>query len=376
MEEIKNNKYYEFGQEPPEHADPKIAFLGNLPEHICSVCKTKLDLVEGDTVWGDRWYHKDCWKQMNEGSPKTNLDQKSDLDKKSFTDQTSSPDKSSEPKKILIIGLGQIGYSNAEYMTSIGLKVDGYDISQKAIQRALESKIIQNQATSFEGYDYYVICISTHKPDNMFVPFLDGLFEISQRLANEGKPGALVGIDSTITRGTSEKVKQILGHKLHVVHVPHRFYVHEKQEHGVKQTRVLGACDPCCEKEAKLFYGKMLEIPLHSVSSVDIAELTKVVENSYRFMEIAFAEELKIICDKSNINFDELREAINTKWNIKILEAKDGIGGHCLPKDSQMFLEFSNNLLVTSLIKAAKLIDKEYRYHSIQKLAPKVPLVK
>ena len=331
---------------------------GNMPIQICcTLCKEELELVEGDTVCGNEWYHKDCWKRVNE------------------TGQQFDPNQNPiDTKKILIIGLGQIGYSNAEYMTTLGLKVDGYDISEKAIQRALENKVIQNKATSFEGYDYYVICISTHRPENMFVPFLDGLFEITQRLASEGKTGALVGIDSTITRGTSEKVKQILNHRLHVVHVPHRFYVHEKQEHGVKQTRVLGACAPCCENKAKSFYGQMLKIPLYVVSSVDVAELTKIVENSYRFLEIAFAEELKMVCDNSKINFDELRKAINTKWNIKILEAKDGIGGHCLPKDSQMFLEFSNDSLVTSLIKAAKMIDQQYRFHSVQKLAPQVPL--
>jgi len=353
-----NQKKIETGQENSLAGETKQPTIGSghLSTHTCNLCKKELELVEGDTVCGNQWYHKDCWTQMKELNKKENLDQR-------------------DTKKILIIGLGQIGYSNAEYMTSLGLKVDGFDISEKAIQRALESKVIQNKAASFEGYDYYVICISTHRPENMFVPFLDGLFEITQRLANEGKTGSLVGIDSTITRGTSEKVKQILNHRLHVVHVPHRFYVHEKQEHGVKQTRVLGACESCCENEAKSFYGKMLEIPLHTVSSVDVAELTKIVENSYRFLEIAFAEELKMVCDNSGIDFDELRKAINTKWNIKILEAKEGIGGHCLPKDSQMFLEFSNDSLVTSLIKAAKMIDQQYRFHSIQKLAPQMPLV-
>lgn len=367
MEQVKNDKYFEFGEDSSQETDKQLTSLGNLPVHTCSICKKKLDLVEGDTVWGDRWYHKDCWKQMNEEDKKLSQDQKPNHDQKSRIVENSN-----DQKKILIIGLGQIGYSNAEYMTSLGLKVDGYDISEKAIQRALENKVIQNRASSFEGYDYYVICISTHKPDNMFVPFLDGLFDISQRLAQEGKAGALVGIDSTITRGTSEKVKKILGHRLHVVHVPHRFQAQEKQEHGVKQIRILGASDSCCEKEAKLFYGKLLEIPLHFVSSADIAELSNIVENSYKFLEIAFAEELKMICDKSNIDFDELREAINTNRNMDVLEAKDGIGGNCLPKDSQMFLDFSNHFLVTSLIKAAKLIDKEYRYHSIQKFTPHI----
>ena len=278
--------------------------------------------------------------------------------------------------RILVIGLGQIGYSNAEYMISSGLSVDGFDISEKAMQRALENKVIQNKATSFKGYDYYIICISTHRSENMFMPFLDGLFDITKKLAHEGKTGALVGIDSTVTRGTSNKVKQILGHRLHVVHVPHRFYVHEKEEHGVRQTRVLGGCEPCCVREARYFYADLLKIPIHIVSSVDIAELTKIAENSYRFLEIAFAEELKMVCDYSDIDFNELRNAINTKWNVKILEAKEGVGGHCLPKDSQMFLDFSNDVLVTSLIRAAKLIDQQYRFHIIQKAIPEVPLTK
>ena len=277
-------------------------------------------------------------------------------------------------KKILIIGLGQIGYSNAEYMSSIGLEVHGYDISEKAIQRALDNKVITNRAINFRNYDYYVICISTHRPEDMFMPYLDGLYEIARKIAREGKTGALVGIDSTITRGTTDEIKKIMGHRLHVVHVPHRFYIHEQKDHGVKQTRVLGGSEPCCVKEAHYFYGNMLKIPLHIVSSADIAELTKVVENSHRFMEIAFAEELKMICDNSSVDFNELRSAINTKWNVKILKAQDGIGGHCLPKDSQMFLDFSKNVLPTSLIDAAKIVDRQYRFQVLEKNARGIPI--
>lgn len=272
-----------------------------------------------------------------------------------------------QPKKILIIGLGQIGYSNAEYMNSLGLHVDGFDINEQAVSRALKNGVIKNKATSFRNYDYYIICISTHRPEDMFVPYLDGLMDIAQRLSHEGKSGALVGIDSTITRGTSQEILKILGHRLHVVHVPHRFFVHEKAEHGVRQTRVLGGCASCCTQEAVNFYGNTLGIPLHLVRSADIAELTKVVENSYRFMEIAFAEELRMVCENTQIDFNELRNAINTKWNIKILEARDGVGGHCLPKDSQMFLDLSRNVLVTSIIRAAKMVDEQYRFFLTKK---------
>jgi UDP-N-acetyl-D-mannosaminuronic acid dehydrogenase len=271
--------------------------------------------------------------------------------------------KQQQQQKVLVIGLGQIGYSNAEYMTLKGLHVEGFDISEKAVGRALDDGVIQKKATDFAGYDYYFICVSTHNPDDMFVPYLQGIYDLAERIAREGKRGAMLGIDSTITRGTTKKVFDIVGHKLHVVHVPHRFYVHEKDTHGVNQTRVLGGCEKCCEEKGKEFYGDILGIPLHPVSNVDVAELTKIVENTYRYVEIAFAEELKMFCDNSGISFAELREAINTKWNIKILDAKDGIGGHCLPKDSQMFLNLTRNVLDTSVIDAAKKVDLAYRRH-------------
>ena len=256
-------------------------------------------------------------------------------------------------------------------MTSKGLTVDGYDISDEAIVRAIGAGIIRWKAQSFENYDYYIICISTHKPEDMFVPYLDGLMSIAKRISYEGRLGALVGIDSTVTRGTSQKIMQMLKHKLHVVHVPHRFYINDKLEHGVSQTRVLGGCETCCIEKAKEFYRDILGIPIHVASSVEIAELSKIVENSYRFMEIAFAEELRMFCDRSNISFKELRGAINTKWNIKVLEARDGIGGHCLPKDSQMFLNLQKNVLNVSIIEAAKKVDEEFRSHILRcKVSP------
>lgn len=267
----------------------------------------------------------------------------------------------SDHSKILIIGLGEIGYSNAEYMTKIGLSVDGYDISDFAIKRALNAGIIKNVATDFKNYDYYVICISTHKPENMNEPFIDGLYDIVNRIKRESKKGAFLGIDSTIPRGTTKKIYKILNHKLHVAHVPHRYYGPERDKHGVNQKRVVGTCDTCCYSEATHFYTGILRIPLHYVTSADIAEMTKIAENTYRYVQIAYAEELKLICEKNNLNFEELRNAINTKWNIEILKAMDGIGGHCLPKDSQMLLELSKQFLNFSIIEAAKKIDHEYR---------------
>ena len=173
---------------------------------------------------------------------------------------------SSNHPKVLIVGLGQIGFSNAQYMTKLGLHVEGMDLNQNAIRRALDKKVIKKEAKNFSGYDYYLICISTHHPENMYIPFLDGVFSIAKRIAKEGKTNALVGIDSTITRGTSGKIESILEHRLHVVHVPHRFYIHEQDTHGVNQKRVLGGCKQCCIDEGYEFYHNILKIPLRIVS--------------------------------------------------------------------------------------------------------------
>ena len=265
--------------------------------------------------------------------------------------------------KILIIGLGQIGYSLAEYITKIRkIEVDGYDINETVIKKGIRDGIIKNKADNFSGYDYYLVCISTHSPSNLAEPYVDGIFDIARRLSKEGKTGALLGIESTVDKGTSRKVIEILKHKIHVCHVPHRFYSGDIVNHGHQQLRILGACEPCCQDKAKYFYRNLLDIPLHTVSSPDIAELTKLIENTYRFVEISFAEELKLLCDKSNINYDELRNAINTKWNINILEARDGIGGHCLPKDTQMYLNNLKKVIKSnSIVESSMIIDYMYR---------------
>lgn len=276
---------------------------------------------------------------------------------------------------ILIIGLGQIGYHNAEYMSARGLNVDGYDIDKKALRRALDNGVIQRKTDTFEGYDYYVICVSTHDPRSMFSPSLDALFQTARKLRCEGKKDSLVALESTVTKGTSREMMRIFGGKMHVAHVPHRFYAQEKEVHGVRQMRVLGGCRVCCTRKALEFYREVLDIPVYVANSIEIAELSKVVENSYRFMQIAFAEELRMFCDAHDLRFEDLRAAVNSKWNVEILEARQGIDGHCLPKDAQMYLELSKKVEATSLIDSAKTIDEQYRKSlakrpSIQMIVP------
>jgi nucleotide sugar dehydrogenase len=274
--------------------------------------------------------------------------------------------------KILIVGLGQLGLPVTKYVKERGFDTYVYDTNSKAIEIAHTMTGIK-QVTDFgsDDFDVFMICISTHKPNDMVSPQIVGILSVADKISKEAKKdGALVSIESTIPKGTSKKVYEIFNHRLHVVHAPHRWYALEERDHGVSQVRVIGGVHDCCLKAGMQFYNggnsrlstpyRSLGIPMHPVSTIEIAETTKVVENAHRYLQIALAEELYLYCQANNINFQELRDALNTKWNVEILEPREGIGGHCLPKDTRMFLE-SSKATKSKILTAAIEVDEDYR---------------
>ena len=158
--------------------------------------------------------------------------------------------------KVLVIGLGQLGLPVAKYVKQRGFDTYGYDISPKAVEAAEKTAAIK-KAVNFSDFDVFIICVSTYKPDDMFSPKIDGLFSIVDKIlkeANNKKDGALVSIESTIPKGTSRKVFELLNHRFHVVHAPHRWYALEEKEHDVNQLCVIGGVNDCCLRAGMLFY--------------------------------------------------------------------------------------------------------------------------
>jgi UDP-N-acetyl-D-mannosaminuronic acid dehydrogenase len=299
-----------------------------------------------------------------------------------------------------VVGLGQLGLPVAKYVKERGFDTYGYDISPKAVEMAQKTAAIE-KAVNFGQFDVFILCVSTHKTDDMFSPQIDGLSSVAEKISKEAKSGALISIESTIPKGTSKKVFEMLNHRLHVVHAPHRWYAAEEKEHGINQLRVIGGVCDCCLKAGMQFYDvrnnditntsigitnpitsnsidgnnhnyddnndnenkdtqKSLSIPMHPVSEVEIAETTKIVENAHRYLQIAFAEDLYLYCQANDLNFSELRDALNTKWNVNILESREGIGGHCLPKDTKMFLE-SSTRSKSKILTAAMDVNEDYK---------------
>jgi len=259
--------------------------------------------------------------------------------------------------KVCVAGLGHIGLPTALYVANRGLKVFGYDISEKAVAKAKSSGInaLRNWA-DVPPADFYMICVSTFLKNNE--PDLTPVFDVCEKIAEKAE-SALISIESTVIPGTCRKINEnIFKGCAALVHVPHRYWIRDPIKRGVKQLRIIGGVNDVSLKRGVRFYRDQLNIPLHVASSIEVAEMSKIVENAYRYLQIAFAEDLKMTCDELQINFEEARKACNTKWNVEILEARKGIGGHCLPKDMEFFISISP---YNTILKSAVSVDNTYK---------------
>jgi UDP-N-acetyl-D-mannosaminuronic acid dehydrogenase len=262
--------------------------------------------------------------------------------------------------KVCILGLGNVGLPSAKYSLARALDVYGYDVSGTAISRAFSEGI---RATSkwddIPEAEIYIVCVSS--ADHDCRGELTAVQEACGKIATKGRRTLplLVSVESTVVPGTCRRIfEDIFDGKIPLVHVPHRYWSRNSAEHGVRQRRVIGGVDETSLRVGREFYGNTLDIPLDAVSSIEVAEMCKISENAYRYVQIAFAEQLRIICHQVDLDYDEVREACNTKWNIEILEARDGIRGGCLQKDILHLDSLTNQGL---LLQSAQEIDKRYR---------------
>jgi len=257
-----------------------------------------------------------------------------------------------------VVGLGQIGFPVAEYTWARGLEVWGIDINLATAENARKTGKFK-VATSWEDLppvDVYLVCVTTSQRNE--APDLSPVFDVCKKISEKASPSTLVSIESTIIPGTCKKIfETIFKSEIRLVHVPHRYWALEPEKHGVNQIRVIGAVNSESLVAGLKFYQGTLGIPMHRVSSVEVAEMCKITENAHRFLQIAFAEELKMICAKIGLDFNELRKALNTKWNVDMPEARTGVGGHCLPKD----IRYVTSLAPSQLLESAIDVDKKYR---------------
>ncbi len=259
-----------------------------------------------------------------------------------------------EPIRVCVIGLGNVGYPTASHIRKCGFSICGYDIDRKKVLN-VNPFMAFHEWRSVPDCNVYIVCVNTNwkvgKPD------MSNILDICGKIAAKSKDKPLVSIESTVSVGTCRRVAELFD-TVNLVHVPHRYWSKDPDNHGVNQLRVIGALDQESLAIGVKFY-ETIGVPLHPVSNLETAEMVKIAENAYRFMQIAFAEQLRLICEENNMAFEEVRSAANTKWNIELLEARDGIGGDCLPKD----IKFLMSLKETLLLRGATEADKQYVEH-------------
>jgi len=258
--------------------------------------------------------------------------------------------------EVVTIGLGYIGLPTSALIASHGTNVLGVDINQSVVDTINEGKIhivepdldkIVSAAVSKGNLkastkaipaEVYLIVVPTpfkgnHEPDISFVEAATkGIIPLL-------KKGDLYIIESTSPIGTTDKMRKLIfasrpelkGH-IHIAYCPERVLPGNVMHELVENDRVIGGVDEGSTQKAISFYFKYVKGELHGTNA-RTAEMCKLVENSSRDVQIAFANELSLICDKADINVWELINLANKHPRVNILQPGCGVGGHCIAVD-------------------------------------------
>lgn len=282
--------------------------------------------------------------------------------------------------KVNVIGLGYIGLPTAAILAKNAYDVLGIDINNELIKKINQGDIkniepglddVLNKALSrgnlkasskARSADVHIICVPTpiFEEGSKLAPDLSYVYDAVKSLAPYLKNDDLLIIESTISVGTSDEVSSILENigiekgKIHIAHCPERVIPGNIMEELVNNDRIVGGLTDEATNLAVKFYesfvsGKVIK------TNARTAELCKLSENSFRDINIAFANELSIICDKENIDAWELINLANRHPRVNILQPSVGVGGHCIAVDPWFIV--ANNEVESKIIQTARQVN-------------------
>ncbi len=285
---------------------------------------------------------------------------------------------------VVVVGLGYIGLPTAAIIARNNIKVTGVDINENIIntinqgkihivepeldglvKSVVENKMLMASVTPVKA-DVFVIAVPTpfkgdHEPDISFVekatlsiiPFL--------------KEDDIYILESTSPIGTTDKMSNLifskrpdLKGKISISYCPERVLPGNVIHELVNNDRVIGGIDENSTQNAIQFYRQFVKGELHATNA-KTAEMCKLTENSFRDLNIAFANELSIICDKAGINVWELIILANKHPRVKILQPGTGVGGHCIAVDPWFIVsEFKNEAKMIRTSRERNLFKTEW----------------
>jgi UDP-N-acetyl-D-mannosaminuronic acid dehydrogenase len=267
---------------------------------------------------------------------------------------------------VCVVGLGYIGLPVASMLASRGHQVIGFDINERAVasvnngqahffepdldmllKAAVNTGRLQAQSSPVEA-DYFIIAVPTpfaeqHRPDLSYVD------AATQAIAPFLKIGSTVVLESTSPVGTTERITAQLAERrpdlrfpiykdaigeadVAIAHCPERILPGQMVRELVTNDRIIGGMTENCSKAASKLYETFVSSQMF-VTDCRTAEFVKLIENSYRDVNIAFANELSLICERLGVDVWAAIELANRHPRVSILQPGPGVGGHCIAVD-------------------------------------------
>lgn len=317
-----------------------------------------------------------------------------------------SADRSAPDHQVAIIGLGYIGLPTAGVLASCGWDVCGVDISQdvvdtvnaggvhieerdldRLVREAIETGRLK-ASTKVPSAHFYMIAVPTPLTDEN-TPDISYVENAARAIAGSVQKGACVIVESTSPVGTTERVAQIIAElrpdlelpvfgeqrsgDIALAYCPERVLPGRIVRELVQNDRVIGGITPQCAERARTLYASFVEGDC-LVTNARIAETVKLVENSYRDVNIAFANELSVIADDLGVDVWDVIALANRHPRVNVLQPGPGVGGHCIAVDPWFLVASSPK--VARLIRTAREVNDfkaNYTERRIRALVDAVP---
>lgn len=305
----------------------------------------------------------------------------------------------SESLSVNVIGLGYIGLPTSAIIAQAGYRVLGIDINPQVVAQLNQGNIhIQEPdldglvhhlvscgqfkaATTPSPADIFMIAVPTPKhQDNS--PDLTAVLQAIESIAPYLHPGNLIIIESTCPVGTTEQICAQLAelrpdlqlptqeknstHNIHVAYCPERVLPGKILRELIDNDRVIGGMTKTCSEKALAFYQSFVEGQCY-LTQARTAELTKLTENAYRDVNIAFANELSLIANELDIDVWELIHLANHHPRVNILQPGPGVGGHCISIDPCFIIHGAPHH--TQLMQTARQVNLKKTETTIQQAA-------
>ncbi|WP_404301662.1 UDP-N-acetyl-D-mannosamine dehydrogenase [Alicycliphilus denitrificans] len=299
-------------------------------------------------------------------------------------------------QKIIVIGLGYIGLPTASMLATKGHQVLGVDVNERSVQTinsghipivepdldilvrsAVNSGNLKASLEPEEG-DTFIIAVPTPfmaVDGDTKVPDLSYVEAATRAIGPYLRQGNLVILESTSPVGTTERVYRIiveirpeLEGQIHVAHCPERVLPGHTLRELVDNDRIIGGLTKTANEQASALYKSFCNGAILLTDS-RTAELSKLVENSYRDVNIAFANEISVICDHLDINVWETIALANCHPRVNILQPGPGVGGHCIAVDPWFIV--SSAPQHARLIRTARQVNDDKPHWVIEKVKAK-----